>query len=85
MNKEEIFFKCEGSALELPGFIAFAPEWLNAPGGRLDAPPPFQPLGRRSGRTLRCPVFRPGIDQYISGHFRLWKNPLPDVRLTGYK
>jgi hypothetical protein len=85
MNKEGSFFKCEGSALALPGFIAFGRNGSKHLAG--DSTPPAIPATGVGARvaSLRCPVFRPGTDQYMSGNFRLWKNPLPDVRLTGYK
>ena len=31
--RKEISFEYEGAALALPGFIAFAPEWLRSRGG----------------------------------------------------
>ena len=52
-NKERGFVVCEGAALALPGFTAFAPEWQRS--GPACAGPAIPALGRRSGRIPALP------------------------------
>ncbi len=65
INRKGLLY-CEGAALALPGFIALRPECCALVSkGRVDSPPPFRLLRRRSGRIPALPYPPRRCVQYI--------------------
>jgi hypothetical protein len=56
-----------------PGIYRFGPEWHQSLEGDREVALPFQRLAGARVASLRCPILRPGTDQYTSVDFILEK------------
>ena len=70
--------------LQASGIYRFEPEWLQILEGDPEAALPFQRLAGARVASLRCPILRPGTDQYTSADFTLEK-AFAAERRAGYK